>query len=341
MVYINISNINNNKKIKKILDEHSIKYTENLSKRSKICIIDYNINEIEDLSLSKKIVLVLMKNNKKAFKEENRNILYLPNVYTFYKVNELFKILKTLISKEKKIKKWKKVGFACFSVLIIVFSLLLIRKGTPINVKASKVKEDSILEKTVDYTKENIVLLGDSITDFYNVETFYGDLPIINSGTSGFQTPDIIKHLKDYVYIYNPTKIFLLIGTNDIAFTDITNEELIDNFDIIINEIKKNRPNSKLYIESIYPINRNTDNDVVIDWMVGNRDNNRIKKINKMLKELCKKRNVTYIDMYDNLIDENGDLKLEYTIDGLHISHEGYKVITKIIMGYIDSSSIE
>lgn len=214
-------------------------------------------------------------------------------------------------------------------MLFVLSALFFTRENGTINAKVEK----------IDYKKENFVFLGDSITDFYNLETFYGNLPTVNSGTSGFQTPDIIKHLKDYVYIYNPTKIFLLVGTNDIAFTDITNQELINNFEKIIDEIKKNRPNSKLYIESIYPVNRNTDNDVVLDWMVGKRENSRIVKINTMLKKLCEEKEVTYINMYDKLTDENGNLKLEYTIDGLHISPEGYKVITNTIMKYIDPTN--
>ena len=39
--------------------------------------------------------------------------------------------------------------------------------------------------------------------------------------------------------------------------------------------------------------------------------------------------------MYDKLIDKDGNLKLEYTNEGLHISDEGYKVITKVIKKYI------
>ena len=73
--------------------------------------------------------------------------------------------------------------------------------------------------------------------------------------------------------------------------------------------------------------------------MVGKRENSRIVKINTMLKKLCEEKEVTYINMYDKLTDENGNLKLEYTIDGLHISPEGYKVITNTIMKYIDPTN--
>ena len=86
----------------------------------------------------------------------------------------------------------------------------------------------------------------------------------------------------------------------------------------------------KIYVESIYPISHEK-NDKVLGWMVGRRDNNRIKKINKELKESAKEHNYVYLDLYSILVDENDNLKLDYTVDGLHISEEGYKVISNEI----------
>ena len=70
--------------------------------------------------------------------------------------------------------------------------------------------------------------------------------------------------------------------------------------------------------------------------MIGIRSNDRIKEINDKLKILASKLNVTYIDLYSDLIDKNGNLKLEYTKEGLHISDKGYKKITNILMKYIN-----
>jgi len=72
---------------------------------------------------------------------------------------------------------------------------------------------------------------------------------------------------------------------------------------------------------------------------VGIRENKRISEINKILKEMCEKEKLTYIDMYDLLTDKSGDLDLDYTVDGLHINEKGYEVITKKLMEYIDPST--
>ena len=40
--------------------------------------------------------------------------------------------------------------------------------------------------------------------------------------------------------------------------------------------------------------------------------------------------------MYDELTDENDNLMLEYTNEGLHMSDKGYEVITNILSKYVN-----
>ena len=156
---------------------------------------------------------------------------------------------------------------------------------------------------------------------------------VVNSGISGNKTYDILENMKERVYRYNPSKIFILIGTNDIP-ENKTNEEIVNNIDTIIKKIKKNRKEAKIYLESIYPIN-NTDNDKISHAMVGKRTNENIKEINKKLKKIAQKEKISYIDMYSLLEDSDGNLNLDYTREGLHMSDEGYEVITKKIKQYL------
>lgn len=200
--------------------------------------------------------------------------------------------------------------------------------------KTKAAKENEMIsngETEKDMKKENIIFLGDSITEGYDLEKYYSDLPCINSGVSGYRTDDIIKHMEDFVYIYNPTKVILLIGTNDIQVNEYTNEELVAKIEKIVKLIKKNRPKSDIYVESIYPINNESSNEKINLDMVGIRENARIREINKLIKTMCKKNKIYYISLFDDLVDEKGDLNIDYTRDGLHMSEEGYEVITKTI----------
>ena len=50
---------------------------------------------------------------------------------------------------------------------------------------------------------------------------------------------------------------------------------------------------------------------------------------------MAKDEKITYVDLYNKLIDDDGNLNISYTKDGLHISSEGYECITKELMKYI------
>lgn len=216
-------------------------------------------------------------------------------------------------------------------LMIILLCYLFVKYNDLKKVKArEKVVTKTVEEKVVD---DNYLFLGDSITDFYDLDKYYEDLPVVNSGINGNRTTDILNDMKDRVYRYNPSKVFLLIGTNDII-DGKGNDEIIDNIKKIIELIKKNRPYAEIYLESIYPVNK-TDNDKISLSMVSSRDNDQIIEINKKLKKYCDEKKITYIDLYSKLVDDEGNLKLDYTKEGLHLSDDGYKVVTEEISKYI------
>mgnify|MGYP003308381375 CR=1 FL=1 len=64
--------------------------------------------------------------------------------------------------------------------------------------------------------------------------------------------------------------------------------------------------------------------------------NNDINSINEAIRNMCGRKNVTYIDIYSKLVDNTGVLNVNYTKDGLHINEDGYKVITSELVKYID-----
>ena len=222
------------------------------------------------------------------------------------------------------------------ATFIFVLSLLLINKNKLYN---DSVKQNELLSKNVSDLQEknknytNYLFLGDSITDFYDLDKYFNDYKVVNSGISGNQTSDIYKDIKKRAYVYNPSTIFLLIGTNDLEH-DVSNEDIIKNIKNIIKSLNENLPNATVYLESIYPINNEKDSKINHS-SVGKRKNKDIVLINSELKQYCNDKNCTYLDMYSLLEDKDGNLKLEYTKEGLHMSDKGYEVITKELKKYM------
>lgn len=195
-------------------------------------------------------------------------------------------------------------------------------------------KKPTIVKKEI--LNPNVVMLGDSITDFYDLDKFYGsDMLIVNSGINGNKTEDIINNIRNRVFAYNPSKIFLLIGVNDILYDGDDPENVVDQIDEIVMEINNKLPNTKIYIESIYPVNNewknNHDNRVKDEKEV----NSTIIMTNDRIEEYCEANDLKFIDLYPDLLDDNGVLNHDYTDDGLHPNENGYKVITEILKKYM------
>ncbi len=51
-----------------------------------------------------------------------------------------------------------------------------------------------------------------------------------------------------------------------------------------------------------------------------------------MLEELATKENITFVNVNSYLMNENGELKNEFTFDGLHPNMQGYLAIRDAIM---------
>lgn len=238
--------------------------------------------------------------------------------------------------KEKEEKIYEPVNVSKSSKKIVIFLILvilLLSGFLAYHFVTFDHSEPRVETKIEEVVPENIVFLGDSITDFYDLDKYYEGYHVVNSGINGNETHDILGDMNGRIYQYNPSKVFILIGTNDLQ-RDKSIDEIVDNIKKIVEGIEDNRPQAQIYIESIYPIN-NTDAEKIDHNMVGKRTNEDIKEINDKLESYCKEKNITYIDLYNLLVDDEDNLKEEYTNEGLHISDEGYEVITEKIKEYL------
>lgn len=232
------------------------------------------------------------------------------------------------VQQQKREKKHhSKIRVERFVAILCILALL----GTCVFLLMKPEKTKVITKKEeVVVMDDNYLFLGDSITEQYDLDEYYNDLPVVNSGISGNKTKDLLNDLNNRVYQYNPSKVFLLIGTNDIQ-SKVEEDVIVNNIKKILEDIHENRPYAKLYLEAIYPVDEGSSG-------AQDRTNKEIQSINASLEDYCKKNDITFIDTYDLLLDPESDkdrLFEDYSKDGLHISDEGYEVITEELMKYI------
>ena len=101
--------------------------------------------------------------------------------------------------------------------------------------------------------KGEICFLGDSITDGCNWTELIGNMKVTNRGISGDTAEGVLKRI-DEITAGKPAKVFLMIGTNDLAWAGKTVPETRDNIAKIIDTIKSQSPGTKIYLQSVLPV---------------------------------------------------------------------------------------
>ena len=173
--------------------------------------------------------------------------------------------------------------------------------------------------ETLPVQKNPIVFLGNSITEVGQWQDVTGLNNVINRGISGDNSYGVFYRL-DPVLKQKPSKIFLLIGVNDIK-RGTPVEDIARNYERIILKVKRDAPKTKLYLQSVLPVTES-----ILASIYDNIRNPRIIALNKLMKELSVKYNLPYVDLFNVFKDENGQLIRSLTTDGLHLQPEAYVI---------------
>lgn len=175
-----------------------------------------------------------------------------------------------------------------------------------------------------------VIFLGNSITEMGDWKKATGDTTVINRGIGGDITFGVLKRLKD-ITDRQPSKVFMLLGINDIG-KDIPDAVIADNELKIVNEIHNKCPQTKIYVESVLPVN-----PTVMNFPQHYDKEEHVLALDKLLKANAKKGNYTYIDIFHLFVDPSGRLKAEYTYEGLHLKPPAYIIWVDYLkkMGYL------
>lgn len=208
------------------------------------------------------------------------------------------------------------------------------------NDKEMKIMRYREENKTIKYGQT--VFTGSSLMEMFPINKLleeHNDSTIIyNRGIGGFVSRELLEVVDVCAIDLKPSKIFINIGTNDLSDSRITISELMDNYDKIISEIEAKLPEAIIYLMAYYPVNYEAAAEKMKECLKI-RNNEKIRTANAEVKKLAEKHSQRYIDINKNLMDEQGRLKAEYTIEGLHINEDGYRAVYDDIMVYVKELS--
>ena len=168
--------------------------------------------------------------------------------------------------------------------------------------------------ESYDYPDVDKVFLGDSITDHGELQTYFPGEVVLNRGIVEDDTKGVLNRI-DEVVKRNPEEVYILIGINDIG-GNVDIEEYRKNMEKIIQSFDHSL--TKVIVQSILPVNNQKFENKI--------SNGTVHQFNEVLQQLAKENDIQYVDLNRHFENAYGQLKEEYTVDGIHLTGDGYDV---------------
>ncbi len=185
-----------------------------------------------------------------------------------------------------------------------------------------------------------ILFVGSSLMEQFPIYELLLDqqLPytIYNRGIGGYTTQELLATMDDCVYDLQPDRIFINIGTNDLNAPDYTEEGLIARYREILDGIKEHLPQAEIFMMAYYPVNPEVaENNPYMKEALKVRTNARVTAANAAVAKLAEEIGATFINCNAGITDEKGQLKAEYTIEGMHMYGDGYAPVLEALLPYL------
>jgi lysophospholipase L1-like esterase len=130
-----------------------------------------------------------------------------------------------------------------------------------------------------------------------------------NRGIGGDTSDGVLDRLEQITRA-TPTKVFLLIGTNDLYRGD-SEDEIVANITEILDRLKQETPDTEVYLQSVLP--RASSYRAAVE------------ALNARLAEVALEHGSAWVDLYAAFLDpETGGIRAELSNDELHLLGPGY-----------------
>lgn len=206
--------------------------------------------------------------------------------------------------------------------LLLIATVALLSLGKEANAQNTEYKNwyyDSRekLYQTIKGNSYDVIFFGNSITERGPWDELLGaKLKIGNRGIGGDNTYGMKARIADVVS-QKPKKIFLMMGINDVG-RGLPTESILNNYEEIIEIIREKSPRTKIYIQSVLPMN---ENKLGYDYLKGKEQ--QVRALGEGARLIAEKYKLTYVDVKSVLANDYV-LKEEYTSDGIHLNTDAY-----------------
>lgn len=166
-------------------------------------------------------------------------------------------------------------------------------------------------------TPNEILFVGNSLTQRFDTDRWFGKPNIKNRGIGLDKTTDILDRL-DEIVESNPAMILLMIGINDLPSDQL--DTIVTHYRDILQTIKTSSPTTQVVVQSILPIVADSDHPA----------NKQVNILNPQLQVLAHEFDYRYLDIHSTIVNQPDFEKL-YLNDKVHLNEQGYQLWVNIL----------
>jgi lysophospholipase L1-like esterase len=168
--------------------------------------------------------------------------------------------------------------------------------------------------------KGGVLFVGSSSIRFWtNIAQDFPNLKVISRGFGGSHLPDTTYFAERIIFPYEPSKIVLYAGDNDIA-RGRSPEQVAADFRALVEKVHARLPKTKIYYLAVKPSPSR--------WHLSPQGH----EANRLIRKYCRFRpRVEFIDVWTPLMKDGKPDPTLFEKDRLHLNREGYARWTKVI----------
>jgi len=158
-----------------------------------------------------------------------------------------------------------------------------------------------------------LLFIGDSLTEFFDWASRFPGHTVYNLGIAGETVDGLFRRLDRVLRNMGMVdRVFLMSGINNLAMED---SSFIGTYRAIVRTLAARYPAAQVIVQSLLP---------VLYPFISNDD---IQEMNLMLKSLAAEEGVSYLNIHEHFLDDNGNPDASFLAeDGVHLSSKGYGI---------------
>ena len=168
-----------------------------------------------------------------------------------------------------------------------------------------------------------VVFLGDSLTQGWDLSTYFPDQSYVNKGIGGQTTGDMLARLQRDVVGLHPSVVLIWGGVNDLPKVPVATTES--------------------NLEQLYQQSKSAGITVIACTLTPLRGtstgfNPDVVQINHWIRSYANAHSIVLSDYYPAVVTSDGVLRSDYAIDVVHLNDAGYAAITPIARVAIEAA---